>query len=371
MKKYVIVGLGIATLVLVSINRFGGQEDATKISVDPISAEVPGPDVSPEAAPKHEPTPPSQPLPPVSPPEKTVLQRIAQNDASVFKLSPEQIQAFLSNRGTNAETLLAAFNVSGDKAFLRQAVEQFPDSAFVLAAALAQDALPEQRSHLLAKLKELSPDNPLANYLSARDYLKQQQPDLALKEFQEAAAKSGFYDFTVERIQGLEEMYLAVGYSAAEAKALAMTSVHLPAVSQMRDLGREMSRLQQQYANAGDGASAEVLAKMGVALANDISGSSARSLLGEIVGSIVEREFLKGLDPGGTYDFLPATVNERLAELTEQERRVRESSRFVDQWMRTASEAQLVSYFDRLKLYGEAGAITWARGQVAEARPVP
>jgi hypothetical protein len=314
---------------------------------------------------------PLQPPPTVSPPEKTVLQRIAQNDTTVFKLSPEQIEAFLSKRRTNAETLLAAFNATGDKAFLRQAVELFPESAFVLASALAQDALPEQRSDLVAKFKELSPDNPLANYLSARDHLKQQQPDLALKEFQEAAAKNGFHDFTVERIQGLEEMYLAVGYSAAEAKALAMTSVHLPAVGQMRELGREMSRLQQQYASGGDGASAELLAKMGIALADDISGSSARSLLGEIVGSIVEREFLKGLDPGRAYDFLAGPVNERVAELIEQEKRIRESSRFVDQWMRTASEAQLVSYFDRLKLYGEAGAITWARAQVGGAGPAP
>jgi hypothetical protein len=371
MKKYVIVGPGVATLVLLTIVRFGGPEDTTKISVDPISAETPESTVAPEAAPKLEPARPLQPPPLVNPPEKTVLQRITQNDATVFKLSPEQIEAFLSKRGTNAETLLAAFNATGDKAFLRQAVELFPDSAFVLASVLAQDALPEQRSDLLAKFKELSPDNPLANYLSARDHLKQQHPDLALKEFQEAAAKNGFHDFTVERIQGLEEMYLAVGYSAAEAKALAMTSVHLPAVGQMRELGREMSRLQQQYANAGDGASAELLAKMGVALANDISGSSARSLLGEIVGSIVEREFLKGLDPGGTYDFLAGPVNERLAELIKQEKRIRESSRFVDQWMRTASEAQLVSYFDRLKLYGEAGAISWARAQVGGAGAVP
>src|SRR5688500_3975339 len=277
MKKFMIVGLGVATLVLLTIIRFGNREDATKISVEPVLAEVPESVGGPEAAPVREPPPPMQAPPAISPPPKTVLQRIAQNDATVFKLSPEQIAAFLSKRGTNAETLLAAFNATGDKAFLRQAVELFPDSAFVLASALAQDALPEQRSDLLAKLKQLSPDNPLANYLSARDHLKQQQPDLALKEFQEAAAKSGFHDFTVERIQGLEEMYLAVGYSAAEAKALAMTREHLPAVGQMRELGREMPRLQQQYANAGDGSSAELLAKMGLALANDISGSSARS----------------------------------------------------------------------------------------------
>lgn len=365
-SKYWIVGLGLAAVIVIGTLRFATTKNATAVDAPAIETSEPAVASEPALQPERAPALPVPP-PASNPPGKTVLQRIAQNDATVSKLSADQIQAFLSKNGTNAETLLAAFNASSDKVFLRQAVERFPDSPFVLASALAHDALPEQRGELLARLKELSPDNPLANYLSARDHLKEKKADLALEEFQQAAAKNGFHDFTVERIQGLEEMYLASGYSAAEAKALAMTSIQLPSVGQLRELGREMSALQKQYADAGDGASSELLAKMGLALATDISGGSARSLLGEIVSTVVEREFLKALDPSGTYDFLALPVHERLAELKEQDKRIREASRFVEQWMQTATDAQLVSYFDRLKLYGEAGAINWARAQAGDA----
>src|SRR6266849_6229195 len=40
-------------------------------------------------------------------PPPTVVQRIARNDATVLKLAPEQIQAFLARNKTNAESLLA------------------------------------------------------------------------------------------------------------------------------------------------------------------------------------------------------------------------------------------------------------------------
>src|SRR5579859_369494 len=123
---------------------------------------------------------------------KTLRERIAAGDTNAFNLSAEQIQAFLSRNQTNAESLLAAFNVSGDLELLREAARRFPRDAFVLASVLGNDALPDQRRELLEQFKEVSPENPLANYLSAREDLKNQQPALALKEMAEAASKTGF-----------------------------------------------------------------------------------------------------------------------------------------------------------------------------------
>src|SRR5207249_1733411 len=107
----------------------------------------------------------------------------------------------------------------------------------------------------------------LANYLSALDYFKNQQPELALKEFAEGSAKTGLNDYSVERIQGLEEIYLAAGQSPAEAKALAGVGLQMPALMQLRDLGRAMAGLETQYGSAGDAASAQAVAKMGLGLA--------------------------------------------------------------------------------------------------------
>jgi hypothetical protein len=302
-------------------------------------------------------------------PGQTILQRAVEGDVNVFKLSPEQVQAFLMKNTTNAESLLAAFNVSGDKEFLREAVRRSPDSPFVLAAALTHDALPDQRRELVDRFKQLAPDNPLADYLSARDHLKNQQPDVALKELVEASSKNGFHDFTIERIQGLEDIYLDAGYTAADAKALAMAGVQLKSIVQLRQLGDNIAALQQQYAAGGDTASAEVLARMGLTLAADIAQGTGNTFIGQMSGSRVERELLRALDPNATYDFVTQPINDRLAHLDAQDKSIREACQFFDQWMRTASEGQLISFFDRLKLYGEPAAITWARTQLPNRAP--
>jgi len=373
MKKFWIVISGASLLVLL----IGVQFKTTHKPAQPLTASTQ--ESVDQAEPLQSTYQPESPvtLPPLLPlrtnagrQEKTILQRIAQNDSTVLKLAPEQVQAFLA-KNTNAESLLAAYNVTSDKEFLRQALQQDPSNALLLASALANDALPAERRQLLERFKEVSPDNPLANYLSARDYLKDQQPDLALKEFAEASTKTGFHDFTMERIQGLEEMYLNAGYSVAEAKAIAMTSVQMPSVSQMRELGRDMSALERQYANVGDSASAQTLARMGLAFAANLTGAGPNGLLSQMVGTVVEREFLSGLDPNATYDFVGQPVGERLTELQAQDKALREAAKFFDGWIRTANDTQLVSYFDRLKMYGEAAALDWARSQLSKSQGTP
>ncbi len=312
--------------------------------------------------------PPAAPPPAKAQPNKTGLQRIFQGDSSVFKLSPEQVDAFLA-KSTNPESLLAAFNVTGDKELLQQALKRFPDNPFVLAAALTHDASPEQRRELIEQLKSVTPDNPLANYFAARDHLKNQQPELALKELAEAASKNGFHDFTIERIQGLEDIYLDAGYTPVEAKALAMAGVQLKSIVQLRQLGGDIAALQQQYATAGNAAGAETLARIGLTLATDLTQGTGNTFIGQMSGARVEKELLRALDPNATYDFIPQPINERLAHIEAQERSIREACQFFDQWTRTATQGQLISFFDRLKLYGEPAAVTWARTQVGNVAP--
>ena len=51
-------------------------------------------------------------------------------------------------------------------------------------AVLAHNAFPEARRQWLDAFKASSPDNSLANYLSAQDYFKNGQPEAAMKELQ-------------------------------------------------------------------------------------------------------------------------------------------------------------------------------------------
>jgi hypothetical protein len=367
---------GIITVVVAVVAyligwQFNSRPPAMEVSLTPLSEVSTPADPASSVESSNTSQPVDSPALPAPPPEKTILQRLISHDTNVFKLSPDELQKFLARNGTNAESLLAAFSVTSDKEFLREAVRRYHESAFVLVSALAHNVSPEQRGDWIEQLKRIAPDNSLANYFSARDHMKNQQPDLALQEFTEASSKKGFHDFTVERIQGLEDMYLGVGHSAAEAKALAMSSVQMPTIRHLRELGREMSKLQRQYAAAGDAESAQILARQGLSLAANLNNGGAQSLISQMVGNVVEKEFLRGLNADANYDFMTQSLAERLAQLQAQDKSIRDSARFFDHWMQQANEGQLVSYFDRLKLYGEAAALQWARTQLTEASPVP
>ena len=282
----------------------------------------------------------------------------------MFKLPPEAIESFLRQNRTNAESLLAAYQVTQDPRYLKLAAEQHPNEPLVAFQVVAHNVFPEQQREWLDHLKALDPDNALANYLSARHYLQAAQPQQAIQELQTAASRPGIHDYLRERMQGLEELYLGAGTPPAEAKALGMTGLALPMLPQLNELARETLSLQQQYAAAGDTASAEALAQYQVLLARHLSqGQGATCLVNQRVGMAMERGALALLDPAQAYDFLGQSPSERLAVLKSQTVLMEETIRWFGQWLPQASDTELIAYIDRVKLYGEPAAIQWLRGQ--------
>ena len=90
-----------------------------------------------------------------------------------------------------------------------------------------------------------------------------------------------------------------------------------------------------------------------------------------MISIAAERDFLNGLDPNVPYDFLQQSVSDRLAALQAQKAAIREGTRFFDDWLSSADPSQVVSYFDRFKLYGEGPAMNWARMQATASAPGP
>jgi len=302
----------------------------------------------------------------VAPVANPVLTRVARGDTNVFMLSTDQVQAFLARNRTNADSLLAAFNVTMDPELLREAARRYPSNVLVVSSLLGHDAAPEQRREWIDQFKRLANDNPLANYQSALDYFHNQRPQQGLQELAEASTKGGFTDYTTDRTQGLEELYLSSGYSIAEAKALATMGVQEPALPVMRDLAVQLSTMERQYAATGDSASAATFAKLGLGLAANIADAGTKSLGTQMLSASAERDFLKGLDPNGAYDFLQQPIAERLGQLQSDRSAAVEESKWATDWLGTANEPQLVSYFDRMRLYGEAAALKWARTQTGD-----
>ena len=136
--------------------------------------------------------------------------------ADPLKVTAKQLEAYLSKHHRDAASLLAAFRVSHDPALLAEAMQKYPtDPKVDFEAAFNTNTTPEEHRQWLTAFEKSAPDNPMANYLSALDYLKAGQSDQAMQEMLAATGKQGFQDYSVDRLMDDRDAYLDAGYSLA------------------------------------------------------------------------------------------------------------------------------------------------------------
>ncbi|HEX4644349.1 MAG TPA: hypothetical protein VH598_01945, partial [Verrucomicrobiae bacterium] len=120
--------------------------------------------------------------PPDEPGKTNLITRIIHGEQPPA-LSAEQVEPYLAANHRNAASLLAAFRTTHDPAFLQEALQKYPNDPRVnFAAIFKPGATPEERRQMIDNFKQSDPNNPLANYLSARDYFKSGQAESALQE---------------------------------------------------------------------------------------------------------------------------------------------------------------------------------------------
>lgn len=280
-------------------------------------------------------------------------------------ITKEEIEQWLESHGTNAASLLALRQAGAGTNHLQEALARFPDDPRVLFQALALNDSPDARRERLERFKAAAPDNALPEFLSAREHLKGGQPEEALKDLAAALQKPQFQDYTAEAVEATEQLYLSVGRSEAEAKALATSSALLPQLAQLKGLAQDMATMQQQYLAAGDVESATALARYGMVLGQHLtSGEGSRAIISQLVGISVEQILLRQLPQDQHYDFLEGTAAERLASATARKAEFREGAQQFEPFVRAASEEDIVRYFDRVKTEGEHTANQWMLRQL-------
>lgn len=277
--------------------------------------------------------------------------------------------------------MLAAYHASGDAdhptgdiEYLKEAARNFPNDPQVQCTVLAQwnaletSAFPDDKRKWLDAFKASSPDNSLANYLSASDYFQNNQPEAAIKEISEASGKSSFGDFAMESFLGEEDLYRASGKSPLEADRAAMAGAAgdlLPELASMKGIAQGVLALKKQYLNSGDTASAQNLSQMSLELADRLTGGdSGKLIISQLVGMSIQAISLQQLDQNTGYSFLGGeTPAQRSQELKQQRAALRELSQSFQSIAPTLSEAEMVSYAERAKIYGEAAAMRWLQQQ--------
>jgi hypothetical protein len=287
-------------------------------------------------------------------------------EAEIPRIPEEVVNRWLAAGRTNAADLLAIRQVSGERKFLLQALTNYPRDPRILMAASALRDDPEAARARLDQLKQSAPSNALADYLSARNHFKNGRTEAALADLAAAAGKSGFDDYTLDANLGAEELYLAAGFSPGEAKAFGTANTLYPHLHALKGLAQNLSELEGQYVAAGDVESAARLAEYGVHLARQLTDSGGgKPLISDLTALRIVGLTLKPLPQDQRFDFLNGTP----ADILEQQRQTRatltENSNYFPDFMRVAKESEVVAYFDRLKLYGEAEALRWMRTRMA------
>jgi hypothetical protein len=288
-------------------------------------------------------------------------------------LKPEQLEAYLKENHRSAESLLVAARTTGDKTFLREAMEKYPNDPRVAFDAFFRNGpydstkpASEERRKWLDVLQQNDSKNALGDYLSARDHFRSGQTELALRELQSASGKSEFQDYSLDFLQSAEEAYRAGGYSEASAKYAATYELPLPTLSELKQLGQNAVDLAKQYQQAGDTASAQAVLQLGLNLGERFNGPGQFPLINTLVGIAIEKNLLAAMDPNSAYGNSGSTVQNRIDALNQQRTDIKTLVKQSDAILPTMSDQDLIGFFDRTRMFGEAAAMRWAVGKYGQ-----
>lgn len=288
------------------------------------------------------------------------------------ELTREQVEAYLRANGRSAANLLAAFRTSGDPALLKEALAKYPNDPQVAFEAVAysvshkNDVSPDEQRQWLDAFEKAAPGNALANYLSAFNYFNAGQIDQGVQDLAAAAGKS-LDDYTVSREVNDMDVYLAAGYSMADAEVLSTSQLLLPQLSQLKQLALESADLANAYRQGGDTESAQTVLQMADKLGQQYAIPSAgEPTITRLVGIAIEKIALNGMDPNAAYGDGGETVQDQLNQLAQEREGIRQLSDQVSGLLPQLSDQDWIIYKNRWMMFGEDNAQRWVIGKYGQ-----
>jgi hypothetical protein len=199
--------------------------------------------------------------------------------------------------------------------------------------------------------------------LPLQDYLKTAAAQAAINELAEASSKPLFKNFVTESRLDEEELNLAAGRSVIQAQlgASGWAADLMPELANFKSIAVSLQQFEKAYLSAGDTAGAQDLARLGLTLANQLrAGEGGKLIINQLVGMASEAIHLNAWDANTSYDFLGGkTPQERLAEMKRERAAFRALYESVQELVPALTDADMISYSDRKRIYGEAEAMRW------------
>jgi len=284
------------------------------------------------------------------------------------RVDPAKVAECLAAHPRDAANLLAAFHLARDTNYLNEAATNFPADPRVQLAVLAVNRFSADRRKWLDRFKASTPDNALANYLSAQDYFEQGNTNAALDELLVADGKKQFGIYAIDSQLNQEQIAMCAGKSMADAARIALdgwADEDRAMLASYRKLVQHMADLQRQYAATGDKESAENMAVAGLNFARQVgSGDSGKYLINQLVSMAMQKMALAELDQNTHYEFLDdQTPADALQDLkTQKSDWIKVNKSFMALYPQF-TDSELASYQERSRLYGELDAMRWLVAQ--------
>lgn len=355
MRRELVLGT-LAVLLIIGMAVFHQTRSPRSAIEAPPVLPVPDSGATLHASIRHIPEQAVQAAP--APPKPDLLALLMQGKTNL-QVSTEQLQEYLEKDHRNVESLLGAYRTTRDTNLLREAAEKFPKDPRVAFDSVFFGPADERRKWL-DTLKEAAPDNALGNYLSAADYLKNGQRDLALQELQAADGKAKYSDYSMDFMENAEEAYRAAGYPDGAAQIAADTQLLLPQLAQLKADGVGLVDLAKSYQESGDTASAQTALQLAMNLGQRLDQPDSLTLIQPLVGIAIQKLALNAMDASDptTQDELVAMTQEREAirNLNTQFQSIVSAAQQQD----SVPEPEVIAYFQRQKLFGAQAAMQWA-----------
>jgi len=280
-------------------------------------------------------------------------------------LTPERVESYLKQNKRTAESLLAAYRMATNLAYLTEAATRFPTDPDVQYAVIAARAFPELQRQWIDAYRASSPDNALAWYFSSLDHFKAGNQAQALQDLAEATHKPVFRAELAPTLQAVAELQISAGRAADEAQVAAFQAcAQVPHLGPMRELAHAMQSAAEQYRQLGDVGSAESLAGAGLLLGSHLSaGGGSQTLINQLVGISIEKRFLQLLEPGRDRDPFGRPVADVRAAIEQHQALLKEYAQSMSGLMFGLDDAELANYLERVKLHGEEAALAWLKAK--------
>lgn len=268
--------------------------------------------------------------------------------------TPEQLGGFVERQKRSAASLLAAWQIGGDPAWLDEAAERYPDDPRVALAKVGilgeGDAAARE---WIGRLRRADPGNALGWCHEALLEFRDGSPAAARAALAEAARLGRFDGYTKESAAALAEAYRAAGLDGFAAEVVGGFSVPIPHAGVAMRLSREA--VAKLGPNLDDRTVHDLLA-----LARSVrAGGGTGYLITDLVSAAMERKVLAELSMA---ELVPGTrkfVLERIAELDGERKMVQELVARSEPLLRSLDDAGLKQYYRRLTVEGEMKALQW------------